>query len=231
MTRDRLVGLTFQSLYRLAAQHGVDVSPDQSKDEVIDAILEAIEESRIERESANNHSVNMMEKKYDLSVIEQFDDGAVEDIELPEAYNITRIVLMLRDPSWAFTYWDVRERDVAAVSSGASFEGFSIRVCKYDNSEDTAVDCFDIPVSVSDNRWYIYLPDQDARYRVSLVATLSSGEHELARSNPVYVPPATVHTEVSDDSDALLLASGVDQMELAAFDAEIPQRIIARVGD
>ena len=233
MTRDRLEGLSFQSLYRLAAEHGVDLFPDQSKDEVIDSILEAIEESRVERESSNNNLVNVLEKKYDLSVIQQFDDGATEEIELPEAYNVTRIVLMLRDPSWAFTYWDIRERDFTALRNVKGFQGLALRVRQYRGDE--VVDSFDIPVGLSDSRWYIHLPEKQASYRVQLLARYDSEPEArvVSDSNPVYVPPATILDESSEDgrANALLVASGLDGIDVASFDGDIPQRIISSVGD
>ena len=37
-------------------------------------------------------------------------EGEMPAWELPERYNETKIVLLLRDPNWAFAYWDIRKQ-------------------------------------------------------------------------------------------------------------------------
>ena len=116
---------------------------------------------------------------------------AEEEVELPESYNETRVVLMLRDPSWAFAYWDLKDTDRRDFQRSESFEGLMLRVYTMDDPESGLGDArqqFDIPVTLLDERWYINLPDQETYYKLALVAAADGEERSLAVSNAIVVP-------------------------------------------
>ncbi|MFW5842912.1 MAG: DUF4912 domain-containing protein, partial [Spirochaetota bacterium] len=153
---------------------------------------------------------------------------------LPKSYNTTRVVLMLRDPAWAFAYWELADALVEGLETRAQFEGLVLRVAELDDS-GAVVDSFDIPVQLSDLQWYIHLPERNTRYRVSLVSRVDGKEEIHAASGTIRVPPGTVlelDEETSTDrSDRVLAYSGLDRLGVSTFGERIPQRIISLIDE
>jgi hypothetical protein len=238
MDRETLSDASFEALLRVADRYGVDVSDNTTRHELEDLVYEAAEELREEHRRTNNHSVRVEEAKYDNRADGEFhaDDG--EDIELPESYNETRIVLLLRDPAWAFAYWDLQTTDRDAFRQSEEFDGLLLRVYSLESSDQSIAKCrtsFDIPITPHDNRWYINLPEQDSYYRLSLVAVENGTERLLALSNVVAVPRGTL-SDLEADTDAgideksardeILAQTGIQDMNLPFNGKRIPQRIL-----
>jgi hypothetical protein len=162
MIRTRLEELSLEALYLVATQNGLDVEPDIERDRVIDQLVDLIVENREERELANSVTVKIQQKKYALLRDDEtpLTQDRVEAIELPQRYEINRITLMLRDPRWAYTYWDISSGKVREYQESQRFDGLHLRVLQLDgHSEDLRIlDSFEIPVQLSDTSWYIYLP-------------------------------------------------------------------------
>ena len=125
MTRDRLSTYSIFDLYKIAENEGLKYYySDGSREELIEKILDALEESESERADANNDAMRLKSKKYDI--LQDYELKAQENqvYSIPERYNDTRIVLLLRDPLWAYTYWDLNESKVLELKSEIFFEGF-----------------------------------------------------------------------------------------------------------
>lgn len=235
MDRETLSDASFEALLRLADRYGIDVPEETTRDELEELVLEAAEETREEHRQANNHHVRIEESKYDMQLDEDLRrDMDGEDIDLPDSYNETRVVLMLRDPSWAFAYWDLQQSDREAFRRSAGFDGLLLRVYSLEDAGQSVAQCrtsFDIPVTLLDNRWYINLPEQQSHYRISVVAVEGGVERMLAVSNVVSVPRGAL----SDSSptgngrraaDEILAQTGIQELDLPANGKRIPQRIL-----
>lgn len=232
MIRDRLEALSLESLRRIAVQYDIDFTEDTPRETLADLIFDAIEENRLEKEASDTNPVRVEEKKYvllegaELEGVHNFPD----DAQLPEYYNETRIVLLVRDPAWAFAYWEIApgtfdelgEEDDAALDL----------VLRVSGSEDPSLkraDQFDIPVQGSDRNWYINLPKPETYYRIDLIARDGDTETLLASSNTILVPPGALPNGRDDRvsaADHVLAYSGLDKLDVAAFGATIPQRIL-----
>jgi hypothetical protein len=197
-------------------------------------VYEAAEETREEHRRANNHSVRVEETKYDNRVSGEVRAEDDPDIELPDSYNETRIVLLLRDPAWAFAYWDIRTSQRDAFRQSETFEGLLLRVYSLEDpgqpvSRSRA--SFDIPVTLQDSRWYINLPEQNSYYRLALVAVDSGRERTLTQSNVVSVPRGSLPDPEGDPKqavagDEILAQTGIQDMDLPQNGRRIPQRIL-----
>ncbi len=93
--------------------------------------------------------------KYDIFQDEELVSREKERFPIPERYNETKIVLLLRDPQWAFAYWD-RSTDTVHENfqKDMFFEGYFLRVFEYDTAGsggEFSDSFFDIPVSDTDN--------------------------------------------------------------------------------
>jgi len=233
MDRETLAEASFEALLRVADRYGVDVPDGVTRDELEDLVYEAAEETREEHRRTNNHSVRVEEAKYDNRPNGELHRHDGEDIELPDSYNETRIVLMLRDPAWAFAYWDLRAADVDGFRRSEDLEGLLLRVYSLESPEQRPANSrtsFDIPITLYDNRWYIHLPDQESNYRLALVAVENDVERVLALSNVVAVPRGAISDLAVRDGgaigDEILAQTGIQEMDLPAIAKRIPQRIL-----
>ncbi|MBW4458926.1 MAG: DUF4912 domain-containing protein [Nodosilinea sp. WJT8-NPBG4] len=126
------------------------------------------------------------EGELDLSTI---DDGLPP---LPDGYGESRIVLMPRDPQWAYAYWDtpnIRKEELRRQGG----EHLALRL--YDvtgiNLDSQAphslqqVSCDELA-----REWYMQIPVSDRDYQVEIGYLTGDGHWlVLARSNTIRVPP------------------------------------------
>ena len=237
VNRLALSDASFEALLRLADNYGAEVPENVTRDELEEIVGDAVEEWYLEHRRANNHSVRIEETKYDIQAAE-LEYRAEEEVELPESYNETRIVLMLRDPSWAFAYWDLKETDRQEFQRSDTFEGLVLRVHILDDPEaglETARTRFDIPVTLLDSRWYINLPDQETNYRLVLVARIGQGERQLAVSNAIVVPRGMIadaqNGSAESVGDQIIAQTGIQDLDLSAAGRRVPQRILDLVDE
>ena len=217
----------------MADDFGVEVPANVTRDELEEIVEEAAEEWEQERRREASHSVRMEETKYDIQASGEVGGRAADEVELPETYNETRVVLMLRDPSWAFAYWDLRGADRLEFQRLESFDGLMLRVYSMESPDtplDQARQRFDIPITLLDSRWYINLPDQETLYRLSLVASVDGEERELARSNVIAVPRGAIDDAAQEEgqpgADEIIAQTGIHNLDLPPVGKRIPQRIL-----
>ncbi len=233
MTLERLQNLSDEVLISLADEFEVDWTEDKGRDALISALMDAYQDIRIEHNAANNNPVKVQEKKYDIQEeLIANDHMSSTEVELPRRYNESRISLLLRDPAWAFCYWDINDshlRDLAETHE-QEFTGLVLRVMEVaccDGEEGTIIDSFDVPVSFEDTNWYINLPNRDSYYRVRLILQLDDTEVMIAVSNTILVPVGFLGPRADEDasSDALIAISGIENLGVSSFGASVPQRI------
>lgn len=223
MIRQRLEELSMESLLIVASHNQLKLDPDVTRDQLVDELVEAISESRREREAGSSPSVRVQQAKYTGPRDDEspLDHGPIA--ELPQRYSYDRITLMLRDPYWAFTFWDLSRAARDELSGAADFDGLSLRVIEVENqdqSDVTIIDAFEIPVQLSDASWYFYVPRQDAYYRVQLLARRGGERRLVALSNQVYVPRPGLPVAAVDLAPAQLAVlelCGVELLEAPAF--------------
>ena len=241
MKRERLEELSFETLVRVANQYDIDADPSLSRLELIEQVVEAILESQTEREASENDQTKIERHKYRIIDSEELYYDPDDTYVLPKSYNTTRIVLMLRDPAWAFAYWELADMVLQDLEVNSQFEGVFLRVFLLEPDEagrptgERVLDSFDIPVQLSDLQWYIHLSERNSPYRVSLVTRVGGNEEVLASSKSVMVPPGTVvdveEESQSERSDRILAYSGLDRLGVSTFGKRIPQRIISLIDE
>jgi len=236
MTEERLQLLPEDFLRDIAAKEGISVEGSIDKQELIELILDAIEEDRAEKVLANNPAMKIKERKFDITLNEQFDFDE-DKYPLPEKYNETKIILLLRDPAWAYTYWDVKESDIEAVKVGAVDGELLLRVYELSKPEfakPNISDFFDIPLQFEDSSWYINLPNRGVYYRVELILLSNHIEKVLCSSNTVLSPLWEVGEldnvrQMKGSGNDLLLVAGVYDLSESEAGKKIPQRIISMI--
>ncbi|MBI9103263.1 MAG: DUF4912 domain-containing protein [Spirochaetales bacterium] len=227
MIRKRLQLFSLEVLASIAREKGISFDPGTEKDEIIELMLEAFEDEQIEKEIDNNESMRVKNLKYQVLEDEELLSDIDEVYPIAETYNENRIVLLLRDPSWAFAYWDLKTSVIQEIHDSRPTGKLFLRVYEIQGEKVDSKqikDFFDIPLTVKDASWYINLPQTGVNYCIDLIVLYRTGEKTLARSNVISSPMVEFDTERKDDL--------FYQPDLAAFDKlkrenEIPQRIIS----
>jgi ABC-type phosphate transport system substrate-binding protein len=125
-------------------------------------------------------------------------DGDLTD--LPGGYGDSRIVLMARDPQWAYAYWDVTNDHKEALRNQG---GQQLALRLYDvtdvdlsRSRPHSVQQYGLEELTRD--WYLPIPVSDRDYMAEIGYNTGNGDWLLlARSNAVRIPPVypSDHTE------------------------------------
>jgi len=234
MTRERLQSLPVEELRRFAERQSIEFDTAIDKDSLISLLVDVFEEMAEEREEQSSREVKVEAKKYSISRDEEIDTGDAQYAPVPENYNETRLVAMPRDPAWAFAYWEIRpdklaqlrrDKDVRLVLRVHDVEGVHF-------NGHNARSSFDIPVKLTDSRWYINLPRPGGRFVLELLYRRKGKEHELARSNAIESPAEGFSERVDPawsaaDGDTVLAMSLHRSAGEIPGSGSIPQRILS----
>jgi hypothetical protein len=201
LTRPYLESLTTSELVRIADSFGIDIPPSLERVFIIGELLDvaAGEDAEAGEEGANALA----------DVLEEADSS--DSAPLPNQYNITFIEVMIRDPLWAFLFWEIKGSDKELFEKEADFEGYCLRVNPVGKGGAILREnSFTVPVGNDDTARYLGFPPgiaaqdaatgagQDAaasaeasaaaRYRVELCAIRGPGPAVLAVS-PLFAMP------------------------------------------
>jgi len=109
---------------------------------------------------------------------------------LPDCYDIDRIVLMVRDPRCLYTYWDLSQKTREKYQD--YLDQLVLRVSDvtdiiYDRTN--AHFCWDVPVHIFTDNWYLSVDHNNRTYLVELgFYDLNNSFVVLLCSNPVLIP-------------------------------------------
>ncbi len=128
--------------------------------------------------------------------------------ELPLGYGDTKIVVQVRDPYWAHSYWEISELTKSNLRKQVGEEGYAksafvLRIHDVTNigefSGTNSHGFQDIHVFEGANNWYLHLPRPNRAYIVDLGIITPQGKFVLiARSNRVSTPRDTYSDTVDD---------------------------------
>jgi hypothetical protein len=109
---------------------------------------------------------------------------------LPDRYEDHRLVVLTRDPNWAFVYWDLDPKRMRERAPGKKPAHWVLRV--YAATPHPLVEkgaFFDVDINVEDGSYYLDLARPGARFVVEIGVVDASGWfHATAQSNPVILP-------------------------------------------
>ncbi len=126
--------------------------------------------------------------------------------ELPDGYGDNRIVLMVRDPLWLFTYWEIRKDVLNGVlnSLGPLANRSKTVIRLYDITDiifngNNAHRRFDTDVALEQTNWYLHVGSPDRVFCAEIGILTANGTFRiLARSNTIRTPRTTV-SDVIDE--------------------------------
>ncbi len=130
-----------------------------------------------------------------------------EAADLPAGYGDNRIVALVRDPYWIYTYWEVSHNRIkqAKTDLGDDWQSAKSILRVYDITDiefdgSNAHSYFDIEIVGFPTNWYINVGQPDRSYCIDLGLLTSSGTlYTLARSNFVSTPRDSMSDVVDEE--------------------------------
>lgn len=127
-----------------------------------------------------------VDRNLDLSTL---DDGLPP---LPDGYSESRIILMPRDPQWAYVYWDISNghKEELRRQGGERLALRLFDVTDVDLTQQAPHSMQQFDCDELARQWYLSIPISDRDYQVEIGYLAADGHWlVLARSNTVRVPP------------------------------------------
>jgi hypothetical protein len=231
MTRDQLQACTKKKLIELARQQGVLGWHGMTKDELVSALTKR---PRSHRPSPSRRSLPLQttaardtsntatdeeqveSSKYNVGVPTR-DLSAKVPKDLPAGYGKDRIVVMVRDPYWLHSYWELTHHAIQCAEAALGQEWHTakpilrlLKVGDRDSGSESIVR--DIDIHGGCNNWYIDVANPPCSFRVDIGYLTRSGRfYVLARSNVVTTPRAGI-SDVIDENWADIDAKKADRI-------------------
>lgn len=206
MTYDNpsLEEMTLRQLRRVASRYGVSRYSRMRKDQLLAAIQEVQKQDTVAPRTPQPASANppadqelVEAAKFDIGAKATYDPSLASVDEglgdIPTGYGESRIVLMPRDPQWAYTYWDIPNEHRAQLRSQGG-QQLALRIydaTDLDLNSQVPHSVQEYPCDEMAREWYLAIPVSDRDYVVEIGYRTFDGRWLLlSRSAAVRVPPA-----------------------------------------
>jgi hypothetical protein len=210
LTLAYLESLSTGELIELAAGRSLDIPPGLERTFIIEELLyldNNIDNKDEETEDADIHDLHHHEFK--------------EFRTLPQQYHASFIDVLIRDPLWAFVFWEIKAHNRNLYENAAGFKGYCLRVIplKEDSLQPDEAASFMVTVETGDTARYLGFPPEDGRcFKVELCLLNREDRTVLAESCPFRLP-RLIKLKPDEDIQAvyrnpLALLSGVDRFSL-----------------
>ena len=205
MARERppLEEMTLRQLRKVASELKIPRYSRMRKSQLLAAIQEAIRKKEQERFSQSSPNIQDIQEGEQVKAA-KFEVGQEDNVkeslasidqdlgELPDGYGESRIVLLPRDPQWAYAYWDIPNEHKEELRRQGG-QQLALRI--YDVT-DIDVN-HQAPHSVQEylcdemaREWYLPIPVSDRDYVADIGYRCADGRWlVLARSASVRIPP------------------------------------------
>ncbi|MEB3342916.1 MAG: DUF4912 domain-containing protein, partial [Okeania sp.] len=202
MVRERppLEEMTLRQLRKVASELGISRYSRMRKAQLLSAVMEAQGININHVSSAPLPTLEVQEeveaKKFELgheNKVDDFSSSVDEGLkDLPNGYGKSQIVLMPRDPEWAYAYWDIPNELKEALRRQGG-QQLALRI--YDVTDINLE--YQSPHSIQEypcdelaREWYIPIPVSDRDYTLEIGYRCADGRWLiLARSERVHIPP------------------------------------------
>ncbi|NJN38139.1 MAG: DUF4912 domain-containing protein [Acaryochloridaceae cyanobacterium CSU_3_4] len=205
--------MTLRQLRRVASRYGVSRYSRMRKDQLLESIRVAQQNATLPSGKSHQGSPEFADGITAQERVEaaKFEVGQEDTVvlasvdaeinDLPDGYGETHIVLMPRDPQWAYAYWDIpHEHKMILRNQG----GQQLALRLYDATDiDLA---YQVPHSRQEypcdemaREWYVPIPVSDRDYVIEIGYRCADDRWlVLARSTPIHTPPTYPSDWVED---------------------------------
>jgi uncharacterized protein len=200
-----LLEMTLRQLRRIASELGISRYSRMRKDQLLVSIQER-QQVAPSTPSPSLESQGQVEAAKFAVGQEDYTGGTLTSVDqglgdFPGGYGESRIVLMPRDPQWAYAYWDV-PNDHRQELRRQGGQRLALRLC---DATDVNLG-YQSPHSIQEypcdemaREWYIPIPLSDRDYVIDIGYRCADGRWlSLARSTPVRIPPTYPSDWIND---------------------------------
>jgi hypothetical protein len=208
LDRPFLERLTTAELIRLANRAGIDVPSGLDRIVIIEELLEGMDDTEAGGEKRTPFA---LEDRRQLA----------STAPLPRHYNISYVDVLVRDPLWAFAFWEVNAHDREIHERAPDFGGYCLRVEPVASSgepaPETGDNSFTVQVGIGDSAWYLGFSPSGGTYKVELCVIRREEPVALAVSQSFRLPNLLepLGNRYSKAShNPLLRLSGIDEFKI-----------------
>jgi hypothetical protein len=173
LERSYLESLTTHELSKLADTHGLDIPPGLERSFIIEELLELDQEGGGPG-TTGKELVPLIERR------------GRQSAPLPKQYNITFIEVLIRDPLWVFTFWEINAHDKTLHEQSSDFGGYCLKVSPIESPGQQGA--FTVSVGLGDTAWYLGFPPSGGSFTVDLCVLRGGTVLVLAASRPFRLP-------------------------------------------
>jgi len=195
--RPPLEEMTLRQLRKVASEYCISRYSRMRKSQLL-ASIEEVQHSKFSLSSSPNLEAQetVEAAKFELGQ-EDRTGGSLADVDealadLPAGYGDSRIVLLPRDPQWAYTYWDIPNDHKEALrrQGGQTLALRIYDVTDLDLDYQSPHSIQEYPADELAREWYLPIPVSDRDYVIDVgYRTTDGGWLVLARSARVHIPP------------------------------------------
>jgi hypothetical protein len=189
--------MTLRQLRKVASEYCISRYSRMRKSQLL-ASIEEVQHSKFSLSSSPNLEAQetVEAAKFELGQ-EDRTGGSLADVDealadLPAGYGDSRIVLLPRDPQWAYTYWDIPNDHKEALrrQGGQTLALRIYDVTDLDLDYQSPHSIQEYPADELAREWYLPIPVSDRDYVIDVgYRTADGGWLVLARSARVHIPP------------------------------------------
>ncbi len=195
--RPPLEEMTLRQLRKVASEYSISRYSRMRKSQLLASIQEVQRSKTLLSPSRSLEAQETVEAaKFELGQ-EDRTGGSLADVDegladLPSGYGDSRIVLLPRDPQWAYTYWDVpnEHKQELRRQGGQQLALRIYDVTDIDIEYQSPHSIQEYPADELAREWYIPVPVSDRDYVIDIGYRAADGRWlVLARSTRVHIPP------------------------------------------
>jgi uncharacterized protein len=195
--RPPLEEMTLRQLRKVASEYSISRYSRMRKSQLLASIQEVQRSKTLLSPSRSLEAQETVEAaKFELGQ-EDRTGGSLADVDegladLPSGYGDSRIVLLPRDPQWAYTYWDVpnEHKEELRRQGGQQLALRIYDVTDIDIEYQSPHSIQEYPADELAREWYIPVPVSDRDYVIDIGYRAADGRWlVLARSIRVHIPP------------------------------------------
>ncbi|MEH2346119.1 MAG: DUF4912 domain-containing protein [Nostoc sp.] len=195
--RPPLEEMTLRQLRKVASEYSISRYSRMRKSQLLASIQEVQRSKNLLSPSRSLEAQETVEAaKFELGQ-EDRTGGSLADVDegladLPSGYGESRIVLLPRDPQWAYTYWDVpnEHKEELRRQGGQQLALRIYDVTDIDIEYQSPHSIQEYPADELAREWYLPVPVSDRDYVIDIGYRAADGRWlVLARSTKVHIPP------------------------------------------
>ncbi|MCG6136218.1 MAG: DUF4912 domain-containing protein [Nostoc sp. LLA-1] len=195
--RPPLEEMTLRQLRKVASEYSISRYSRMRKSQLLASIQE-VQRSKVALNPTRSLEAQetVEAAKFELGQ-EDRTGGSLADVDegladLPSGYGESRIVLLPRDPQWAYTYWDIPNEHKAELRQQGgqqlALRIYDVTDISLDHQSPHSIQ--EYPADELAREWYIPVPVSDRDYVIDIGYRTADGRWlVLARSARVHIPP------------------------------------------